>query len=167
MRKIKQENRPIVFVTRDTKSDWFIDSEPNPLLMEEVNKKCGEYKIFKIMSLEQYIEFTNEFVNEEVTELINNLVDRGSLVQYIEDEFLKLKFFNLEEELSERLRNEHDIDYVDLDTLEHIQLKSVNEVEEYEDEIIVNCEVEVLCSYDYIVCFAGDKLEISGEAVIQ
>lgn len=82
LKKNKSEDRPIVFVTADTKEDWFLDElgmtiGPRPELIDELRKEKNN--IFYCYATDNFLKYAKKYLNADVDE--NILEEVGELIE--------------------------------------------------------------------------------------
>lgn len=103
LKKNIEIDQPIIFITRDTKDDWFMNEmgltiSPRPELIEEFKKT--KPNLFYCYSTTSFLQYANEYLNadvdkssiDEIEEFLKNLqiddIDDASFYQIVDDDFI-------------------------------------------------------------------------------
>lgn len=146
LNKSKEQNKPILFITRDKKIDWFnlngkdIES-PRQELFEEVKEQCGIFKDVNIVYLDDYVKMSYSSVNKDIDVLLAKLKKDDALIMRIEENLNENLFTVIQDQLSDELRSKTDSDYIELDTIQDINLNSIIDIEDSVDWLTVNADV--------------------------
>lgn len=172
LKKSKEQNKPILFITRDKKIDWFILNgkdikSPRQELFEEVKEHCGIFKDVNIVYLDDFIKMSYLSVNKDVNVLLEQLEKDNTLIMRIEEKLNENLYTVIQEQLSDKLKDVADSDYIDIDTIQDINLTSINDIEENDDILIVNADITFYCIFDYVIKWCGENEKIRGEATVQ
>ena len=172
LEKSKEQNKPILFITRDKKIDWFAlngkDIEcPRQELLKEVKQNCGSLKDVNIVYLDDFIKMSYSSVNKDINALLEQLEKDNTLIMRIEEKLNENLYTEIQDQLSDELRNVAGSDYVDIDTFQDINLNSINDIEDNGDIIIVNADVTFYSTFDYVIHWCSEDKKISGEAIVQ
>lgn len=103
LKKNKDIDTPIIFITRDNKDDWFMNEMglticPRPELVEEFKK--SKPNLFYSYSTTSFLQYANEYLNaevdkssiDEIEEFLKSLeiedVDSAAIKQFLDDDFI-------------------------------------------------------------------------------
>lgn len=166
MKKSCVEKKPILFITRDKKDDWFNISDNEIVgVREELLKESKENnaEVF-IIYFNDFIRMSLQFVNRNLEELIDKIDTVDELREQIETYIMDNIYGEIQDKLSEVGSFEHNSDYILIDVIEDvIILESSYEIDV--DIVLIYCQVKFTAYVDHNYHFDSREpnLELSGK----
>ncbi|WP_313370952.1 PIN-like domain-containing protein [Sedimentibacter sp.] len=168
LQKSKLTKRPILFITRDKKEDWF-SLEGNSIidvrgeLLQEA-KKFGA--VIHILYFNDFVSLSAGMVSKDISNLINILERNDELVIQIEDYIHSNMYGEIQDELSNVANSEYNSDFVMIDCIESVDINnSIFEV--FDDYVEIECQVKFEASVDHNYHYDSreENIELSGSMV--
>ncbi|QNR69772.1 hypothetical protein IAQ67_12630 [Paenibacillus peoriae] len=166
LKKSSGDKKPILFITRDKKDDWFkitnneIDEVREELLTEA---KENNAEIF-IIYFSDFIRMSLQFVSRNLEELMDK-IDRqeDELPEQIEMYINDNMYGAIQEKLTDIGRFEYNSDYVDIDVIEDVDIVE-SSYEILEKKVLIYCKVKfrAYVEHNYHFDSREPNMELSG-----
>ncbi|WP_405117625.1 PIN-like domain-containing protein [Paenibacillus sp. FSL H8-0317] len=164
LKKSNEEKKPILFITRDKKEDWFKLTDNKIVeVREELRKEmeANNAEVF-VIYFNDFIKMSLEFVSrnfEELQEKVDN--QEYELAEQIEIYINENMHGEIEEKLTNIESIEYNSDFIAVDVVEDIEIN--NYINDIDDEIvIINCKVNftVYVDHNYYVGSREPNIEL-------
>lgn len=168
LKKSQEEKKPLLFITRDKKEDWF-KLEGNEIVGvrdELINEsKDNNAEVF-VIYFNDFVRMSFQLVSKNVEELIDRLDCDDELLRQIEYFIQENMYGEIQDELSDMANSNYNSDFVMIDTIESISILDTA-YEVYDDCVDIDCQIEFEASVDHNYHFDSreDNMEISGSMV--
>lgn len=151
LRKANQENRPVLFITRDKKEDWFKLADKEIVEVREELRKEAEanHAEVYVIYLNDFINMSLQFVSRNSNELHKKVDNQqNELAEQIEIYINENMYGELEENLKKVEIVEYNSNDVKVDVIEDVEI--TNFKYDIEDElVIINCTVTLTVYVDH------------------
>ncbi|PKM78075.1 MAG: hypothetical protein CVU90_03360 [Firmicutes bacterium HGW-Firmicutes-15] len=168
LKKSQEEKKPLLFITRDKKEDWF-KLEGNKIVGvrdELINdSKENNAEVF-VIYFNDFVRMSFQLVSKNVEELIDRLDRDDELFRQIENYISENMYGEIQDKLSDMANSNYNSDFVMIDTIESISILDTA-YEVYDDCVDIDCQIEFEASVDHNYHFDSreDNIEISGSMV--
>ncbi|MET1174590.1 PIN-like domain-containing protein [Paenibacillus amylolyticus] len=166
LKKSVSDSRPILFITRDKKEDWFHKNSDHEItsVREELIQEAKAYNAqVHIIYFNDFIRMSDSVVSRNIEDLINKLETEDSLLEQIEGYLNENMYGALQEELTDIGRSEYNSDFIEMDVIESIKILEKS-YEVLGDNVIMNCRVSFQASltHNYHVDSREPYIELPG-----
>lgn len=168
LQESKLTKKPIIFITRDKKADWFI-MEGNDIVgvRNELLQEARDFgAIVHVLYFNDFVSLSAQLVNKDINNLISILERDDELVIQIEDYIHSNMYGEIQDELSSIANSEHNSDYVMIDCIESVDIKNTC-FELFDDCVEIECQIEFEASVDHNYHYDSkeENMELGGSMV--
>src|SRR5690606_38623793 len=165
LKKSSNENKPILFITRDKKDDWFeIENDEvigvrEELVIESEENKAEVYLIY----FNDLVRMSLEVVSKNVEALVDKIDSDDKLLEQIEVYINDNMYGAIQDELTETANIEHYSDFTNIDVIENVIILE-NEFEIFDDQVVINSKVEfdAYVDHNFYIGSKEPNMEFSG-----
>lgn len=168
LEKSKIANRPLIFITRDKKEDWFRIEEGRIVgIRSELFHEAKEYGVeIHVIYFNDFVSLSANLVSKDINNLISILESDDELLLQIEEYINDNMYEEIQDQLSSNANSDYNSDYTIIDTIESVNVRNLN-YEVFDDYVAIECQVEFEASVDHNYHYDSreDDMELNGNMV--